>query len=488
MKKIILQKRFCLLFFCCIAIINIKAQTQQLYTQIPLNDLSAFKSPSANWSVAGGVTGSFSNVNSIEKKSGTGILVNELTKGKNEDIFTNLEYGDIDLDLDFMMPKGSNSGIYLQGRYEIQLFDSWGVKTPAIHDLGAIYQRWDETRPEGQQGYEGTAPRLNVAKAPGLWQNIKIIFLAPKFDASGKKVANAKVVKIVLNGVAIIENAELTGPTRGSAFTTESATGPLRFQGDHGPVAFKNIRYNNSVSVKANDGTATKSFFDVVDRPVFVEVKDEPVILRSFVNMGDKIISHAVNVGYANNVSFTYDLSNGALLQVWKGGFVDASPMWHFRGGGSVLPVGDLIILNDAPALAVISSDNQAWSDTLSNQSLFRAKGYELDENGYPTFKYTLYNINVEDKITPSNDGKMLVRKVSTMGGKQNNLYCRIANGEDIVLLANGMYSINNFQYYLQLPQDNKIKPLLRNTSSGKELLMPVSTDENVTIQYSLIW
>jgi hypothetical protein len=144
-----------------------------------------------------------------------------------------------------MMPKGSNSGIYLLGRYEIQLFDSWGVQTPKSSDCGAIYERWDETKPEGSKGFEGHPPRYNVSRAPGLWQHYKIVFQAPRFDQNGKKTANARFVKVIHNGVLIHENVELSGPTRSAGFTDEKPTGPIMFQGDHGPVALRNIRYKH---------------------------------------------------------------------------------------------------------------------------------------------------------------------------------------------------------------------------------------------------
>jgi hypothetical protein len=103
--------------------------------------------------------------------------------------------------MDFMLTKGSNSGIYLQGNYEVQLFDSWGKKSAKYNDNGGIYERWNDSKPEGEKGYEGYAPRFNVAKAPGLWQNIKISYQAPRFDANGKKTSNAVFLSIILNGV-----------------------------------------------------------------------------------------------------------------------------------------------------------------------------------------------------------------------------------------------------------------------------------------------
>jgi hypothetical protein len=71
------------------------------------------------------------------------------------------------LKLDYMMAKGSNSGIYLQGRYEVQLLDSWGVRNPRPGDNGGIYERWDEARGKGNEGFQGHAPRHNASRAPG---------------------------------------------------------------------------------------------------------------------------------------------------------------------------------------------------------------------------------------------------------------------------------------------------------------------------------
>ena len=99
------------------------------------------------------------------------------------------------------------------GRYEIQVYDSFGVekdKYPGI-ECGGIYPRWIN-----EKDVEGHSPRVNASKPPGQWQSFDITFRAPRFDASGKKIANAKVVKVVHNGKVIHENVELNGPTRGA--------------------------------------------------------------------------------------------------------------------------------------------------------------------------------------------------------------------------------------------------------------------------------
>ena len=214
-------------------------------TEIPLNDLGAFKNPSTNWTIVGGISGDY-QATTLTSTEGKGILYGTAKGAKyqaNDDLIFKLEHGDIRLSLDFMIPKGSNSGVYLQGRYEVQILDSWLKKEITDGDCGAIYHRWDEARGAGNEGYEGHAPRQNAVKAPGLWNHLEIDFKAPTFDAAGKKLTNARFNKVTLNGIIIHENIELLGVTRGAISTKEAATGPIRIQGDHGPVAFKNIKY-----------------------------------------------------------------------------------------------------------------------------------------------------------------------------------------------------------------------------------------------------
>jgi hypothetical protein len=116
-------------FFCCLLLpYAVKAQKDiHQYTSIALEDLSAFKNPGKNWRIVGGVSGGF-GTNQLQPTAGKGVLLNTITDKDQkyqtfQNLYTNMEHGDMVLELDFMMPKGSNSGIYLQGRYEIQLLD-----------------------------------------------------------------------------------------------------------------------------------------------------------------------------------------------------------------------------------------------------------------------------------------------------------------------------------------------------------------------------
>jgi hypothetical protein len=151
-----------------------------------------------------------------------------IDKARGIDIYTEQEFGDCTVACDVFVPKGSNSGIYLMGRYELQVCDSYGKeKDFGPGDMGGIYNT--------------AAPKDPKYLKPGEWNTFEIVFQAPKFDADGKKTANAKFVKVVLNGATIHQNVEAPKPT-GGELGKEVAKGPLMFQGDHGPIAYRNIK------------------------------------------------------------------------------------------------------------------------------------------------------------------------------------------------------------------------------------------------------
>jgi hypothetical protein len=203
-------------------------------------DLSAFRAP-GKWEIVGDATSDPHNDKFLATKPGTGVMFN--TNKTTSNIETKDEFGDCQVHVEFIIPKGSNSGVYLMGRYEIQILDSFGVEHPKYDDCGGIYQRWrDKPAPGQPQGYEGKAPKVNASLPAGEWQTFDITFHAPRFDSSGKKIENAKFVKVVHNGKLIHENAEVTGPTRSGSFNDEKRTGPIMLQGNHGPVAFRNIK------------------------------------------------------------------------------------------------------------------------------------------------------------------------------------------------------------------------------------------------------
>ncbi len=188
------------------------------------------------WQAAAAVQLDPADAKKLLIEPGKGVLVNGPT-GKTTDILTAQEYGDCEAHVEFVVPQGSNSGIYLQGRYEIQVFDSYGKDLVTFSDCGGIYARWINN-----QNVEGHAPRVNASKPPGKWQSLDVVFRAPRFDAGGGKIENARFISVKLNGTLIHENVSLNGPTRGSMADDERPRGPILLQGDHGPVAYRSLR------------------------------------------------------------------------------------------------------------------------------------------------------------------------------------------------------------------------------------------------------
>ena len=128
-------------------------------------------------------------------------------------IKTTANFNDFKLHVEFKVPKGSNSGVYLRGRYEVQIMDSKGNET-SVGDLGAIY------------GF--VQPLELPAKEAGEWQSFDITLVG-------------RVATVVLNGITVIYKNEIPGITGGAIDSNEAEGGPIMIQGDHGPIEFRNI-------------------------------------------------------------------------------------------------------------------------------------------------------------------------------------------------------------------------------------------------------
>jgi hypothetical protein len=139
------------------------------------------------------------------------------------DLLTEKKFTDFELHVEFKAT--SNSGVYLQGRYEIQINNDFGRK-PTRTSCGAIYGR--------------IAPSKNMAKKPTEWQSYDVLF----HGARGKdgKVTEKARVTLIWNGEKVIDNAEIDGPTGAALDGKVAEPGPILLQGDHGKVTFRNIK------------------------------------------------------------------------------------------------------------------------------------------------------------------------------------------------------------------------------------------------------
>lgn len=202
-----------------------------------------WRAPTGDWKPVAAVTLAPGDPTRFQITPGSGVLLNG-DSGRTVNLVSTAAFGDVEAHVEFCLPRGSNSGVYFMGRYEIQIYDSHGVvkdKYPGL-ECGGIYPRWTEARAE----FEGHSPRVNTSRPPGEWQTFDVVFRAPRFDAGGAKTRNACFVKVTHNGQVIHENVELTGPTRAAVWEDvkdEQPTGPVMLQGDHGPIAYRNLTF-----------------------------------------------------------------------------------------------------------------------------------------------------------------------------------------------------------------------------------------------------
>ncbi|MFZ9660274.1 MAG: family 16 glycoside hydrolase [Chitinophagaceae bacterium] len=575
--------------------------------EISLQNLDAFQQSGTNWKIVGAVQGNF-NDSVLAVTNGTGVLFNDFKKEiqfkPGHHLTTKMELGDVVIACDLMLPKGSNSGIYLQSRYEVQLFDSWGIKNPRFSDIGGIYERWKD-----EKGYEGKAPMRASAFAPGLWQHLEISFQAPRFDKNGNKTVPAKFVYVKLNGVILQENIYVSGPTRAAAFEDEKPYGPIMIQGDHGQLAIKNLKYapQEALKVQLNDlsysyyedkienpDQATKfkpsgkgktsnldsrlasekdKYFLQFDGTLNVPSKDSytftllhsgdaaleidgkkiigPIwnwigadpnngkidleagnhkfrfwlhkelnwapsgislfiekpnsmsvalhtpasmpertpapliqvtsesqteIVRSFMMHQGRKLTHVLSVGHPSKVHYSYDLLQGAMLQVWKGEFLNTTDMWYERGEPqTATAMGASIVM--AGKCPIYEKQNE--KDSISN---YQYKGYVLDPSGQPAFHYGYGKVDIKDQIIPMENGNGLERTMDLSGAGSEALQVRLIQDGAIKSIGKDLYMAGDGKYFLKIIQGSN--PVIEDFG-GKKLLL---VNGSKTVKYQLIW
>jgi hypothetical protein len=159
-----------------------------------------------------------------------------VTVAGHTDIVTKAEFGDMVLHIEFRDLTDAlgkclgdgNSGVGLQGRYEVQIFNSYGKAVANAGDCGAMYSQ--------------VPPRVNVCRKPGEWQTYDIIFRAPRLADDGTVVEKPRAT-VFWNGVLVQDNTEIKGPTgiQYGDFKGMPAKAPLDLQGNHDVVQFRNI-------------------------------------------------------------------------------------------------------------------------------------------------------------------------------------------------------------------------------------------------------
>jgi hypothetical protein len=214
------------------------------------------------------------------------------------------------------------------------------------------------------------------------------------------------------------------------------------------------------------------------DDPILMDAKN-PTIFRSFMDLykngkKTKRVVHAVNVGNPANLHYTYDLDNGSIAQIWKGDFLNTTPMWDSRGDGSSRPRGVVLGLPNVPSLS-LQENLFSQSDVVSEP--YKIKGYEVDQDENPTFLYEIGGADVTDKIRIV-DHKYLDRTLKIKNAKAGQKV-RIGLSTDIKQVNENTYVLDGKSYYIQATGAT-----IETQGLSKVLTLPAAEQ----VHYSILW
>jgi hypothetical protein len=214
---------------------------------------------------------------------------------------------------------------------------------------------------------------------------------------------------------------------------------------------------------------------------------DEPIVHRTF--MAD-VGPRAILVGYPDSLNVAFDANAVRLAKAWRGRFFDARGMWEGRGGSALGPLGiDVINLPPGPSFAVLSDSGGEWPIAKAKQRNVGGefKGYVLDKEMRPAFRYVLKGVEVRESPVPllKPGGASLVRRFQ-LASKSDvaGLHFLAASGKKIEPKSAGEWTVDD-KLTIRLTAGGSaggIKPLVRDGNGGKELIVPVKFSDGAAM------
>jgi len=223
-----------------------------------------------------------------------------------------------------------------------------------------------------------------------------------------------------------------------------------------------------------------------------------PVFFRSFMDItmpnsvrGDKNfmgyddphkkrVVHAVHVGDPARLHYTYDLDNGSVAQIWKGGFLNTAPMWDDRGDGSSRPRGPVLALDDIQTVVTKTGLFDLKTSEHDPVNGYKPTGYNVDAEGYPVFRYVLTGsgVEVQDQMRVIN-GESLKRTLTfSSASAAEGYFVRLATGRQIEKVDDGVWVVDDKRYYIQTKANAGVE-----TSQGISVLYVVPAGDKVEWQ-----
>ena len=209
-------------------------------------------------------------------------------------------------------------------------------------------------------------------------------------------------------------------------------------------------------------------------------------MLRAFVDFkgnGAQRHTHTIGVGEPTGINYVFDLKAGNLLCVWRGQFVDATPMWNDRGDGSFRPLGAAEFTFRGQPLAYLKSETEMFPSEY-NEADFRTKGYVINEaTGRPEFVYHYKGLEVTSMVNPDAEGKMLNHEIKLKDrGSESNLMYKLGEGKSITPTPGG-FAIDDKRYFIKV--GGNVKTKIRTVGGVQELM---AVFEGTSLKYSIIW
>lgn len=233
-------------------------------------------------------------------------------------------------------------------------------------------------------------------------------------------------------------------------------------------------------------GNKAKLPSGLIAKVIELKPTDRPLIYRNFI---EGLSARGIAVGYPEQAHIAWDAEQMNLRLIWHGAFMDASLHWTGRGQGFQSPLGDHVLeLTEGQPLATLESATATWPAGSARDAGYTFDGYDLNDAGRPSFRYSWRGISVADFVEPipGKPDASLRRTITLSADKPvQNLTFRVAAGSQIEE-QDGGWLIDN----AVLVKFDSVTPTLRSVNGQRELLVPISFDATNTaaFRYQLTW
>ncbi|WP_339908159.1 c-type cytochrome [Symmachiella dynata] len=216
--------------------------------------------------------------------------------------------------------------------------------------------------------------------------------------------------------------------------------------------------------------------------------RDRPIVLRTFM---DEAGTHAIAVGFPEQVNFAFDAEAVRLAHAWRGGFLDALGTWFIRFAPPAHPLGDASMnLPAGVPLVILKTEKQPWPTGAADDNRYRFGGYKLDNDGIPTFLYRYGPFEIQDRIVPS-DKQGLRRQLTIVNRHPDKsappVWFRANLGKSLKQQEPLAYK-NDHGLTVTMPKELADSGQIRTSNKLSEWIVPIDVVKKTTIEVQYAW